>query len=263
MSALGKSIMKNKREFKTRTYTNKTCAFIPEGNEYPSVTTILKVINKPALLVWMQLNGTHKAKKLYECLTPDMKAVIDPLLDDNFWKCGDDLSKEATTIGSTVHEAIENYLRNGHIPDFPKETPEYQGFEGFKKFAELHDLKPIEIEKSLASNVHKYAGKVDLIVKIDGNIAILDFKTNKADSTFKGFYPEIGFQLEAYRRAYEEETGAKVTERWAIRVDKLTGEFDKKQYTEDEVDWAGFKAAQVLWQVINKREKQAKEKKEK
>jgi len=268
MSSIGASIMKNKREFKTRVYTNKTCSFIPEGESYPSVTTILKIINKPALLVWMQMNGTYKAKQLWDGIceflkqSPEWLTLVQEYIDQNmptnFWKCGDDLSQEATTIGSTVHEAIENYLMTGHIPEFPEGTPEYNGFEGFRKFAQAHDLKPIEIERSLASNIHKYAGRVDLIAKIDGQIAILDFKTNKADTTYKGFYPEIGFQLEAYRKAYEEETGIKATERWAIRVDKLTGEFDKKQYTEDEEDWEAFKSSKCLWKIINKRSKEAK-----
>ena len=223
-----KAYAKSFAQNKTRVYSHEQVNFIPEGCAYPSVTTILAVIAKPMLLVWMQKNGVDKAKVLYDAVEASMGCFFYPLrkeleekLPEGFWKCGQDLSSEAAKRGTAVHDAIENWAKTGefvYAPEFENSMSK------FKEFVAGHDIEIIESEIALASNQYRFAGRTDIIAKIDGKLAVIDIKTSS------GFYAEMGLQLSAYKQAYFEMTGQAAEELWIVRVDNKTGVLETKKY---------------------------------
>jgi len=125
----------------------------PEGNRYPSVTTVLSHgTDQSWKEKWIARVGEAKAKSV---------------------------SKAATVRGESFHKIAENYLNNGD--DYAK------GFNPFDR-ENFATLKPIldknvgliyGLEVPLYSDFLRTAGRVDLIAEWNGKISIIDFKTSK------------------------------------------------------------------------------------
>ena len=141
--------------------------------------------------------------------------------------------EEASTRGSAIHLACENYLR-GLDPGVPDEyQPFWNGISQYLDwFTEIHwserPLRPDwyhlrSDDREVAyvwSTEHMFAGCPDLIGEIGGVRVIADFKTSNAPycSSFPARGDRVGFggfrkytkcaqQLAAYRLALEERTG--------------------------------------------------------
>jgi len=122
----------------------------PDGNEYPSITTMLGHKEKPWLEDWRQMLGAENAAKE---------------------------TKRCTDRGSAVHSLIEKYLDNQeHFLDGVQR--EYvAGFNQIKP--RLNQIDNIRIqEAALYSNQLRLAGRVDCIGEFDGVLSIIDFKTS-------------------------------------------------------------------------------------
>lgn len=241
---------KGAQESKVRIYTNKQVDFIPEGEAYPSVTTILSVISKPMLYVWYQQQGTTKALILKEEFKialgpfwPQVEEWVEMKLPGSFWKCGQDLSDEAKSRGTMAHDAIDHWTKTG---EWAYDKDVENAISAFKQFVAEHEMKVLESEIALASNTFKYAGRTDIIAELDGKLALLDIKTSS------GFYPEMGLQLSAYKQAYKEMTGKIIEELWIIRVDNREGKLETKQY---EDDLSTFLGALALWKGLRPKKK--------
>ena len=117
-------------------------------------------------------------------------------------------------IGSVVHSLIEDFLNKKEIlpQSDPKVTNCWNLFLGWQNDA---GYVPIEIEKKLYSKKHNYVGTLDLIVKDkSGKLVLIDIKT----SNFISFGYVL--QANAYQKAYEEETGKKISKAFCLRLDK-------------------------------------------
>lgn len=94
------------------------------------------------------------------------------------------------------------------------------------------------------------AGICDWFALIDGKVSLPDWKTSKA------IYSSYRYQTAAYARAIEEEVGIVVEDRWILRIDKQTGEFEDVRLPREEMqeDFDTFTAAVKLY----RREQQLK-----
>lgn len=158
-----------------------------EGAQYPSVTTILRVINKPALITWLQKRAAEKA--LEDPATYDTPQKVLAALE---------LDKDAAgQRGSNVHAIAHEYVRfvKGEIPREalrPYEEDPY--FPAIVSFFETMRPDIAASELTVFNTEHVYAGTLDLLaVMQDGKRYVIDWKTSKA------VYPEFGLQVEAYR----------------------------------------------------------------
>lgn len=159
---------------------------------YPSVTTALKIIDKPGLNAWRANLGPQAA---------------------------DEISTEATSLGSQVHDAIDN-INNGGIPDDP--NPDVMAILDSYirwKATAIEDIHVVEMP--YFSHKYRFAGTVDLVARLKGDKvwSVIDFKTSK------GFWPEMALQLAAYDLAIRE-TYANLAEfnnmkRLVVRLDKM------------------------------------------
>jgi len=146
----------------------------PEGNKYPSVTTVLSEYSKRGIQEWRNKIGHEQAQKI---------------------------TTAASTRGTAFHKLCENYLDNKEV-EF--RTPiEKERFEQFKTV--LHQINNIHAQETRMYSDHlRLAGTVDCIGEFDGNLSIIDFKTSSRPK--KEEYIENYFmQCSAYAIMFEEQ----------------------------------------------------------
>jgi hypothetical protein len=188
--------------------------YFVEGEEYPSVTTIIKATVPVELSWWgMEVGVAGVAVLIRRGLFPrpyDPAHVVELLKEQNlttnsiFWKRGES--------GTAIHKAFEDYGKTGKIPDlndFPEEDHNRVG--NLAAFILENEPEFVEQEIRTASLKYRYAGTFDARLKFHageykGKECAVDIKTGKY------VYPESQFpQLEAYENA-EVEAGMAPTD---------------------------------------------------
>jgi len=203
------------------------------GLKLPSVTTILGVIAKPALIPWAATQERTAViaavRRAYED-TVELGELPDPEMfmeltatEIEKEKAYRSSLRKAAKIGTQVHERIEwEFL--GELGRPRKETPPpLDSAEAERSFGRASDwrkatnLKVLDTERMVASLHGQYAGTLDALVEVDGRVGILDFKTGKR------VYEEALLQGCAYRLALAEE-GIKTETGWIVLLPKSEGE---------------------------------------
>lgn len=76
----------------------------------------------------------------------------------------------------------------------------------FIDWHEKHDVEVVALERLVFSLDHRYAGRFDAILKIDGKTYLVDFKTNNPTADYpNGIYPEMFCQIGGYDVAWTQE----------------------------------------------------------
>ena len=157
----------------------------PEGNKYPSITTVLSVRNKKGLFEWRKRVGEDVANYV---------------------------ARKAANRGTCVHHMCEDYINN----DFDEEKHKKK-FLPYVLFNQLREsvLQKIDNiyaqECGLYSDKYKVAGRVDCIAEYDGKLSIIDFKTSskeRSDDWNESYY----IQASAYAEMFEERTGIEINQ---------------------------------------------------
>lgn len=193
-----------------------------DGKPYLSVTNILKVIDKPALRYWF-------GKQVY------LAMVANPTLDQQAALAAPyAVSDTAKARGTTVHSIVEAWKQIGMF----EVAPEFVGYKNaFAKWLGDTQAEIQTQEKTVVSEVHRYAGTLDMLVTINGRKVIVDVKTGK------DIYPEAFLQLSAYKEALNIDADIAVL---------LLGETGKYKFEYGEYDIESFLAAKKLYENINK-----------
>lgn len=162
-----------------------------QGQIYPSVTSILDVIAKPALVSWAArqvaqaaVTDAHVIVKLREI---DPEAAVERLAKA-VWRN----KTRAALTGTQLHRAAEAIAGQGRFAVTPESAPLVRQFEAFLASCQPYFLHR---EVTVYSREHGYAGTLDAIAELGGRTVLLDFKTSK------GVYHEYALQLAAYRHA--------------------------------------------------------------
>ena len=184
----------------------------PDGNKYPSITTVLSVRNKKGLMEWRKRVGNDVANHV---------------------------ARTAAARGTKVHHMCEDYLNNMQS-NFPKEWEKHKkNFLPHALFTQmrdnlLHRIDNIHSQEcGLYSDKYRVAGRVDCIAEFDGKLSIIDFKTSTKER--KDDYNESYYiQASAYAEMFEERTGIEINQICILVVtqDGVVQEFvkDKKEY---------------------------------
>ena len=173
---------------KTKTVDGKRHYVTPEGNEYPSITTVLSPRIKEGLMKWRKRVGIDVANHI---------------------------ANKAAVRGTKVHKMCEDWLNE----DFSFETWEKhkKDFLPYHLFNELKNQRFEFItdvyaqEACLYSDKYKVAGRVDLIANYQHQLSIVDFKTStneRKDSYNENYY----IQTAAYAEMFEEMTGTPINQ---------------------------------------------------
>lgn len=203
--------------------------FDKDGTPYVSVTTVLQIIDKPALRYWF-------GKEVYLAMVKDPSLNEQTALSAPYTK-----SDSAKTRGTTIHSIVEAYKHTKeYIETIP---PEFAGYaKAFYAWVQDNDIEILEHEKTVISKKYGYAGTLDLLVKNkqSGKTFIIDVKTGK------DIYPEAYLQLSAYRQALVED-GHTVDEIAVL----LLGEEGAYKFGQGKYDLDAFLACKKLWEWKN------------
>lgn len=249
----------------------KKHVYLLDGREIVSVTKVLDVLAKPALINWA-LNEMERA--LLSSWKPGQQydEVEIPALVAAAKRAKDEISSEAKTVSSVVHDWVKDYISMklgalGNVseimPDSPFNEAARAGCESFLAWERSHTIEWISSERKVASRMYGFAGTLDFEARIDGQLVLGDIKTSK------GIWPEYWLQTAAYQLASDEEAGiwddspttnSAYDKRVIVRLGKdpdVYGgvEFEVQQSTQFARDAQLFLAALTLQQgmaVLNK-----------
>ena len=181
----------------------------PEGNNYPSITTVLSVRNKKGLMEWRKRVGNEVANHV---------------------------ARTAANRGTKVHHMCEDYLNNMQS-NFPKEWAKHK--KNFLPYCLFSQLKSVLVnidniyaqEAGLYSDKYKVAGRVDCIAEYNGVPSIIDFKTSTKER--KNEWNESYYiQGSAYAEMFQERTGIVIDQIVILVVteDGTVQEFVKRKH---------------------------------
>ena len=190
-------------EVYTETINKNRFYVTPEGNKYPSITTVLSGRAKEGINAWRERVGETAANRI-------MRA--------------------ASSRGTAVHELAENYLNNDELVN--QEVLPLFMFTQLK--SELDNINNIVMQEGgLYSDKWGIAGRVDCIADYDGKLTVIDFKTStkeKKEEWIENYF----IQCTAYCEMYEERYGQAIDQIAILIVceDGTTQTFvkDKKDY---------------------------------
>ena len=233
-----------------RTYT------IDGVGTVPSVTTILSVISKPALVNWAAKTERtlvmDAAADLYldllQCKPmgrPTYLSTLDGRVGAT--KAHQRELAKAAEIGTQAHALVEWNLRRqlGQVvgPE-PRITDEAQwAFMAWQDWAASVQLEPVFVEQTVWSTVHRYAGTLDLLARVNGKLTVLDWKTGKA------IYAEAKLQNVAYRQAVAEMGHGEPEQGLIVRLPKVTSDpaFEVAEVPPVADLWSVFLAVRALY----------------
>jgi hypothetical protein len=159
------------------------------GLEVPSVTTIIGVIAKPALVGWSAKMAAQYAVSHWRELgeVPALRRV------EEIRHAHTRMAGEAADTGDAIHEVIDAWAKGNPHPSPPKGVTGYVN--SFISF--MADKRPefIENEVTVWSDKHGYAGTADWIARIGGTVMLGDNKTGRR------VYEEAALQVSALASA--------------------------------------------------------------
>ena len=174
--------MQSMQELECETLPTGRTYITPDGEKYPSITTVLGHQSKAGILAWRKRVGEEVANKI---------------------------STQAATRGTAVHTLAEDYLNNKE--NWSKGAMPSNIF-SFNQIKPILDKRVNNIwaqEVPLYSDKFRIAGRVDCIAEFDGELTIIDFKTArkpKEEKWIQNYFTQAAF----YAAAFYERTGVAI-----------------------------------------------------
>ena len=202
----------NKKLESVQTDTGRYYLSPKTGKWYPSVTT---VVNHETEAFWAEWRKDPK------------NAAI---------------SKRACARGNSVHGMVEEYLKEGVVPDGPIDVMRFNILKPYlDRITKIH-----AIEETLYSDQILMAGRLDCMGDYDGEIAVIDFKTSSKEKTasqIKNYF----HQATAYSIMWEEMYGQPVNK---IVILILTEEGTLQEFVRDASEYrkSMLKVAKGYWE---------------
>lgn len=156
----------------------------PDGNKYPSVTTITSQASAKSIARWRKRVGEEEANRV---------------------------SKKATTAGTKVHKLCEDYVNNEEMLYEDVAPENLFMFKQIKPILDIYLEEVWAVECPLYSDYLRVAGQCDCVGIFQGKPAIIDFKTaskRKRRSWITNYF----MQESAYAVMFEEMTDIPVSQ---------------------------------------------------
>lgn len=159
------------------------------GEAVPSVTTLINVIHKPALVPWKAKMAAEYAVKNWEMLSglPESERV--PLIRE----AADRYASRASDHGTLIHEICDAWATGKPYPNWSSKAD--SSMNQFIEFLTAIRPRFVENEFTVWSRQYGYAGTADALLDIGGEMVLADWKTGAR------VYPEVGLQLSALANA--------------------------------------------------------------
>lgn len=149
-------------------------------------------------------------------------------------------TEESATRGTYIHRLIQYYLE-GTLDECTIDDALLPYFHAWQHFEADTGFAPMEIEKAMVSETHRFAGTVDYVGVINGKCAVIDLKTSTAAA------PAEQLQTAAYRQLLQENPGQVMqpTHRFSLHVSSA-GKYKLIEHS-DRSDRNVFIAAVSIW----------------
>ena len=136
-----------------------------DGVKMPSVTTVLSVLSKPALIQWSaNCCADYIRDNIEEIISPETSPDRIAQIIKKSKTAHRTEAKKATDIGSLVHDAIETYMKGGKPEAILEGSPKAQtSFLAFLEWKDKVALEPVALEIPVYHPILNYAGTPDLI----------------------------------------------------------------------------------------------------
>ena len=195
------------------------------GKRLPSVTTVIGILNKPALLKWA-------------------------------WQCGVDgidylkARDAAADAGTLAHAMILAHIKDEKLDmsEYSKETIDLaeNSFLSYLEWEKNRKLEPVLVEKPLVSAMG-YGGTPDFYGKIDGTPTLLDFKTGK------GLYDEYTIQISAYNQLLMDNGYQPADSLRLLKIGRDANDnYEEKVISNITIPWEIFKHCLEIYGLQNK-----------
>lgn len=152
----------------------------PTGAKYPSITTVLGLLNAEKIKAWREAVGEEEANRI---------------------------SKQASSRGTSIHTLCEKFLLDQEydVGMFDREM-----FNSLKPYLDKID-NIHALEQPLFSHRLKVCGTVDCIAEYEGVLSIIDFKTSRRIKTREEIH-DYFMQTAAYSFMFWEMTGIPISD---------------------------------------------------
>ena len=193
-----------------------------DGLSLPSVTTILKIHNNPALNRWASNLGTELSEQI---------------------------SEETAEIGKQIHSYVAGLIKGipiGKLEWMQLSDEIKNGIKAYERFRLQTGFVGIQTEEMVYSLKYKYAGTLDAIGKFGKDKVLIDFKTGER------FYPSMFAQVVAYYKAHYEMKHIRIKELLVVNLNRNTGVPDIHQVKDIQPYWNYFKACLRLFYAAKK-----------
>lgn len=209
-----------------------------DGQPVPSVTTIIGRLSKPLLIQWAADMAVDHIFKRY---TPGTTAPAHfETICRDARKAHQVIKEDAGDVGKIVHRYAQAILEGKPSPTEAMPAQAANAVRAFLEWHSAHKVEPTAVERRVMSAKRMYAGTCDFFGRINGRLAVLDFKTGN------GVYDEAWFQMAGYEMALMEEL--ELGERpvhWLIHLNKNTGGFAAYDRGPQETE-----AAMAVWTCL-------------
>jgi cytochrome c2 len=179
-------------------YNNEICLFFDPGKHHytvngktiDGVTTVLGVINKPALMYW----AVNKAVEYIDQNLPVGVAVDEVMKKKIMNGCKAahrTIKTDAADLGTMLHELVEKYIKKEKYEEPTNEILQ-ASFAQFKQWEKDNNVEFLSSEKKIYSRKYNYCGTMDFMAIVNGIKVIGDLKTSS------GIWDEYFLQVAAY-----------------------------------------------------------------
>lgn len=227
------------------------------GQMVPSVTSILGALDKAALMNWaVDTTAQFAVDNLDVIQRLDRASAVD-LVKGARWRT----TRSAAEAGTDAHAVLEDLAKGVDVL-----PTDHNGWvrDCWRELNEEFDIEVLEVEPTFWNGDVGYAGSADLVALVDGELAILDWKTSGS-----GIYAETCLQLCAYAMAPTiirpdgtevdfKATYGTVQRTYGVWVrpednGKYIGRagWSLLPMKYDDVVWRSFRATLIAWQWLN------------
>lgn len=207
---------------------------------YPSVTSVINMIANPGLDAWKQEQAILAALTLppheNESLNDYAKRVVQDM---------DAQRDTSAVLGRRIHFGIDQLL-NGQIPD-PEMAP-YLLSVG--RWFDDVGLEMLLTETDMISHEWGFGGRLDLYGRIDGQLTLVDFKSQDVKRGKANFYDSWPIQLSAYRKLLQEK-GLPIQACYSVVIDtNIAKPVHVEKWPEQKLSFETFGSALQIWKHL-------------
>ena len=214
------------RRYQQATVVKRAKDYLIDGVRYQRVTTMLGVINKPALVPWARgsamtsFEGALRDKvgsEITPGLIEELRAIAEVRANQR--------EAAPASQGQLTHEFVDRLLKEG--PAVREEVPPelLPAVDGAAAFLEDYGIEVIATEHTVWSELDMVAGTFDLLGRDkQGRVVIADWKRSR------GIYWEYALQLGAYAHYLHWTTGYRAEAGYVVRLPQEPVPNDKPLY---------------------------------